>query len=126
MEEPVGVACKALWDRAVVLGCVAAGRRRRGGSVFLELGHGHSSGVGHGSQSFCLRPPRGSTGVDRERTARCKRSASSLRRRTHTEAVVDALPFQECFQVGDVGTLPIDQSKQGAAGDEFLLALAVD
>jgi hypothetical protein len=43
-----------------------------------------------------------------------------------TEAVVDALPFQECFQVGDVGTLRIDPSKQGAAGDEFFLALAVD
>ena len=30
MEEPVGVASKALWDRAVVLGCVGGGRRRRG------------------------------------------------------------------------------------------------
>jgi hypothetical protein len=43
-----------------------------------------------------------------------------------TETVVDTLPFQECFQVGDVGKLRIDQFKQGAAGGEFFLALAVD
>jgi hypothetical protein len=43
-----------------------------------------------------------------------------------TEAVVDASPFQECFQLGDVGELPIDPSKQGVAGVEFFLALAVD
>jgi hypothetical protein len=43
-----------------------------------------------------------------------------------TEAVVDASTFQERFQFGDVGTLRIDQSKQGAAGGELLLALAVD
>jgi hypothetical protein len=43
-----------------------------------------------------------------------------------TEAVVDASPFPECFQVGDVGKLRIDQSNQGAARGELLLALAVD
>jgi hypothetical protein len=42
MEEPVGVACKALGERAVVLGCVGRGRWRSRGSVFLGLGHGHS------------------------------------------------------------------------------------
>jgi hypothetical protein len=43
-----------------------------------------------------------------------------------TETPVDAFPFQECFQVDDVGTLRIDPSEQGAAGGEFFPALAVD
>jgi hypothetical protein len=43
-----------------------------------------------------------------------------------TEGVVDASTFQERFQVGDVGTLRIDPSKQGAAGGELLLALVAD
>jgi transposase len=64
------------------------------------------SGVGHGSQSFPLRPPRGSTGVDRERTARCKRSASSLRRRPDRDcsrclAFPEMLPGRRCREAAD-------------------------
>jgi hypothetical protein len=121
MEERVEVACTAVWDRAVVLGCVGGGRRRPRSHWGMVI----PPGLDADRNAFISGRLEEALGwiVKRQHGVNAARLPFAAER---TETVVGALPFQECFQVGDVGTLRIDPSKRGAAGGEFFLALAVD
>jgi hypothetical protein len=95
------------------------------GAFFSDWGIAIPPGLEHGSQSFISGRLEEALGwiVQGQHGVNAAHLPFAAGR---TKAVVDSLPFQECFQVGDVGTLRIDQSKQGVAGGELLIALAVD